>query len=166
MCSDTNYHTSECVHAEVMLAEILCWKMHLNLKLHASSDTSLSITWLMFLHIKYNDVFCNVIEWKLFTSLKSVRKELSYSPLQRCSILCSISLCRMLVTASELTRSNSCSLELKSPNTIMKVLYIPVLSTSATKKSHWYIWSWKQPYYSDYFWSAYHRICLFSVYVE
>lgn len=61
------------------------------------------------------------------TSLKSVRKELSYSPLQRCSILCSISWCRMLVTASELTRSNSCSLELKSPNTFIKALYIPVL---------------------------------------
>lgn len=61
------------------------------------------------------------------TSLKSVRKELSYSPLQRCSILCSISWCRMLVTASELTRSNSCSLELKSPNTFIKALFIPVL---------------------------------------
>lgn len=69
------------------------------------------------------NVFC-VAGWKVHTSLKSVRKELSYSPLQRCSILCSISWCRMLVTASELTRSNSCSVELKlTKKTFMKTLY-------------------------------------------
>lgn len=46
------------------------------------------------------------------TSWNSSRKERSYSPLQCCSIRCSMSLCRMEVTASELTHSRSCSLEL------------------------------------------------------
>lgn len=51
----------------------------------------------------------------VFTSWNSSRKERSYSPLQCCSIRCSMSLCKMEVTASELTHSSSCSLELKTP---------------------------------------------------
>lgn len=47
------------------------------------------------------------------TSWNSSRKERSYSPLQCCSMRCSMSLCKMEVTASELTHSSSCSLELK-----------------------------------------------------
>lgn len=48
------------------------------------------------------------------TSWNSLRKECSYSPLHRCSILSSIILCKMVVTASALTLSSKFSRRLQT----------------------------------------------------
>lgn len=63
-----------------------------------------------------------------FTSWNSNRKERSYSPLQCCSIRCSMSLWRIDVTASELTHSSSCRLELQTQIHKLKNIYLSIIS--------------------------------------